>query len=359
MQQTELVRWPWLVVAAAMLPLIVGIIVVFAPVALPLLYMQRHQHWWPRFALRPDRGKAPAASEVSEAGRHAAASESQPLSRGPPAGGRGASEYSAETFTDSCIVVRVRGLRWETSRTDAWTALLPLLPLELELVDLFLPLDAKARPSGVAFLTLRSATTGVSSSAGRAATPAKEAAALLDGTRLGDDRYLRAFASTRKELRVSRERSCAADERGASLAPQAFNRAPTSNTSAPGSGSAREAGPCASAASAGIYRHIAIVRPMFYISLSPPLLFVCRPWRDWIDTYSPSYVLYLTAAPLTICLRLCSPCLRVGAAVPAAVCRWGLCPCCPGVGRCLSGVYNHHHMHIYIVDIMCICVCGG
>jgi len=32
----------------------------------------------------------------------------------------------------------------------------------------------------------------------------------------------------------------------------------------------------------------------------------------------------------------------VGAAVPAAVCRWGLCPCCPGpdVGRCLSGVYN-------------------
>jgi len=30
----------------------------------------------------------------------------------------------------------------------------------------------------------------------------------------------------------------------------------------------------------------------------------------------------------------------VGAAVPAAVCRWGLCRCCPGVGRCLSGVYN-------------------
>jgi len=32
----------------------------------------------------------------------------------------------------------------------------------------------------------------------------------------------------------------------------------------------------------------------------------------------------------------------VGAAVPAAVCRWGLCPCCPDVGWCLSGVYNHH-----------------
>jgi len=28
----------------------------------------------------------------------------------------------------------------------------------------------------------------------------------------------------------------------------------------------------------------------------------------------------------------------VGAAVPAAVCRWGLCSLCPGVGRCLSGV---------------------
>jgi len=26
------------------------------------------------------------------------------------------------------------------------------------------------------------------------------------------------------------------------------------------------------------------------------------------------------------------------AAVPAAVCRWGLCSRCPGVGRCLSGV---------------------
>jgi len=37
-----------------------------------------------------------------------------------------------------------------------------------------------------------------------------------------------------------------------------------------------------------------------------------------------------------------------GGAVPAAVCRWGLCPCCPGVGRCLSGVNNHHRGPIYI-----------
>ena len=29
----------------------------------------------------------------------------------------------------------------------------------------------------------------------------------------------------------------------------------------------------------------------------------------------------------------------VGAAVPAAVCRWGLCSRCPGVGKFLSGVY--------------------
>jgi len=28
----------------------------------------------------------------------------------------------------------------------------------------------------------------------------------------------------------------------------------------------------------------------------------------------------------------------LGAAVLAAVCRWGLCPRCPGVGRCLLGV---------------------
>ena len=34
----------------------------------------------------------------------------------------------------------------------------------------------------------------------------------------------------------------------------------------------------------------------------------------------------------------------VGAAVPAAVCRWGLCSCCPGVGRCLSGVNNHQRV---------------
>ena len=32
----------------------------------------------------------------------------------------------------------------------------------------------------------------------------------------------------------------------------------------------------------------------------------------------------------------------VGAVVPVAVCRWGLCPCFRGVGRCLSGVNNHH-----------------
>jgi len=40
-------------------------------------------------------------------------------------------------------------------------------------------------------------------------------------------------------------------------------------------------------------------------------------------------------------VRLCPPCLRWwGAAVPAAVCRWGLCPCGPGVGWCLPGLNN-------------------
>jgi len=34
----------------------------------------------------------------------------------------------------------------------------------------------------------------------------------------------------------------------------------------------------------------------------------------------------------------------VGAAVPAAMRRWGLCSRCPGVGRCLSGV------NIIIID---------
>jgi len=47
-------------------------------------------------------------------------------------------------------------------------------------------------------------------------------------------------------------------------------------------------------------------------------------------------------------LGLCSPCLVVG----AAVCRWGLCPCCPGVRRCLSGsrgyTYPRHQNLVHI-----------
>ena len=39
-------------------------------------------------------------------------------------------------------------------------------------------------------------------------------------------------------------------------------------------------------------------------------------------------------------VRLCFPCLRWwGVAVPAAVCRWGLCPHCHGAGKCLLGAY--------------------
>ena len=38
------------------------------------------------------------------------------------------------------------------------------------------------------------------------------------------------------------------------------------------------------------------------------------------------------------------PLTVVGAAAPAAVCRLGLCPCCPDVGMCLSGVYHHHRI---------------
>ena len=30
--------------------------------------------------------------------------------------------------------------------------------------------------------------------------------------------------------------------------------------------------------------------------------------------------------------------VMVGKAVLAVVCRWGLCLCCPGVGKCFSGV---------------------
>ena len=34
---------------------------------------------------------------------------------------------------------------------------------------------------------------------------------------------------------------------------------------------------------------------------------------------------------------------RAGTATKTGCVEWGLCPCCPDVGRCLSGVYNHHH----------------
>ena len=43
-----------------------------------------------------------------------------------------------------------------------------------------------------------------------------------------------------------------------------------------------------------------------------------------------------------------------GAAVPAAVGRWGLCPRCPGVGRSLSG-YTYHRVkpiHIYVYSYL-------
>jgi len=43
---------------------------------------------------------------------------------------------------------------------------------------------------------------------------------------------------------------------------------------------------------------------------------------------------------LTRCGTVFPVSVVMGAAVLAAVCRWGLCPCCPNVGRCLSGVYE-------------------
>jgi len=41
----------------------------------------------------------------------------------------------------------------------------------------------------------------------------------------------------------------------------------------------------------------------------------------------------------TACETLFPVFLLLGAAVPAAVCRWGMCSRCPGVGMCLAVVY--------------------
>jgi len=46
----------------------------------------------------------------------------------------------------------------------------------------------------------------------------------------------------------------------------------------------------------------------------------------------------------------------VGAAITAAVGRWGLCPCCPGVGRCLSRVNNHHQV-LSMMGLTSSCTC--
>jgi len=69
-------------------------------------------------------------------------------------------------------------------------------------------------------------------------------------------------------------------------------------------------------------------------------------WACWTASCA-STRRYISLYGLARCGTVFSVSAVVGAAVPAAVCRWGLCPCCPGVGRCLLGVYNHHH-HLYI-----------
>jgi len=44
----------------------------------------------------------------------------------------------------------------------------------------------------------------------------------------------------------------------------------------------------------------------------------------------------------------------VGAPVPAAVCRWGLYPRCPGVGRCLPGVYRSSSSVVVLVVLVLV-----
>lgn len=117
-------------------------------------------------------------------------------------------------------IVHLRGLPWEVDADAVRAALQPLLeapPSEsachVEISDVFLPCDAKARPSGAAFLQLSDG------------ADAQRAADRLQGRHVGA-RYLEARVSGGAELRRAREQSDAHRRGVAELAAQPwFGRA--------------------------------------------------------------------------------------------------------------------------------------
>ena len=102
-------------------------------------------------------------------------------------------------------IVYLRGLPWEATEDDVFSALRAMLPKQISILDLLLPLDSRARPSGDAYIEL------VPDLA------AAEALRLLDGTKFSQ-RYLEARLSNVKERETARKRTEAAADRVAVLA---------------------------------------------------------------------------------------------------------------------------------------------
>lgn len=140
-------------------------------------------------------------------------------------------------------VVHLRGLLWSCTPDDVRASVSPLLPARCFLHDVFLPLDARARPSGTAVLVLhaerpaaasseRSVDAAVAAAARRIAVALDGAAVRGDGDASESVRHLCATPSSARALKESRARSSAAAARALSLAPQSFNAGAAAATTA-------------------------------------------------------------------------------------------------------------------------------
>ena len=104
-------------------------------------------------------------------------------------------------------ILRVRGLPWSADAAAVRAAIEPLLGAGV--VDIFLPCDAKGRPSGLAFVTIDDR------------LAAQRAVDCLQGQYVGD-RYLEASLSSGRELRRAREQDDAIRRGVAELAAPPF-----------------------------------------------------------------------------------------------------------------------------------------
>ena len=119
--------------------------------------------------------------------------------------------------------IRLRGFPWEADAAAVLRAVLPQMAVHGEAAasgsgadaasphDCFLPLDARARPSGDALLRIDT-------------TTADALVRALDGHRVDGGRYLQATLSSEAEVAEARERSAQAASKAQALAPQAFNQ---------------------------------------------------------------------------------------------------------------------------------------